>query len=48
MLTLHCLSAAAESHENGIANASAILQTAGLRTGVDVTPFTIFYEVRND
>ncbi|KAF2675591.1 hypothetical protein K458DRAFT_381227 [Lentithecium fluviatile CBS 122367] len=39
---------AALSHEGGIANASAIIAKAGKRTGVDVTPFTIFYEVRDD
>ena len=40
--------AAASSHEGGIANTSAILRSEGKLTGVDVTPFTIFYEVRND
>ncbi|OSS44046.1 hypothetical protein B5807_11145 [Epicoccum nigrum] len=39
---------AATSHEGGIANTSAILTKAGKKTGVDVAPFTIFYEVRND
>jgi len=41
-------SAAAASHEGGIANVSAILLKEGKRTGVDVKPFTIFYDVRND
>ena len=44
----HTLTAAATSHEGGIANTSAILTQAGKKTGVDVAPFTIFYEVRND
>ncbi|KAG9200840.1 hypothetical protein G6514_006548 [Epicoccum nigrum] len=39
---------AATSHEGGIANTSAILTKAGKKTGVDVAPFTIFYEVRDD
>jgi hypothetical protein len=42
------LTAAAISHEGGIANTSAILTRAGKKTGVDVAPFTIFYEVRDD
>lgn len=40
--------AAASAHEGGIANTSAILLKEGKKTGVDVEPFTIFYEVRDD
>jgi hypothetical protein len=40
--------AAAASHEIGIMRASEILDEMGLRTGVDIPVFSIFYEVRND
>jgi len=40
--------AAAQGHEGGIANTSAILQSQGKLTGVSIAPFTIFYEVRDD
>ncbi|MCJ1425573.1 hypothetical protein MMC29_003473 [Sticta canariensis] len=39
---------AAAAHEGAIANVSTILQKAGKHTGVDVAPFTIFSEVRQD
>ncbi|MCJ1441574.1 MAG: hypothetical protein MMC23_002063 [Stictis urceolatum] len=39
---------AASSHERGIANVSSILHNSGKDSGVDISPFTIFYEVRND
>ncbi|CAJ2505234.1 Uu.00g126280.m01.CDS01 [Anthostomella pinea] len=39
---------AASSHDNGIANASAVIAAAGKHTGIDIAPFTIFYEVRQD
>ncbi|KAK3369732.1 hypothetical protein B0T24DRAFT_722554 [Lasiosphaeria ovina] len=39
---------AAQSHENGIRNASAVIAAAGKHTGVDVAPFTIFYTIRQD
>lgn len=36
------------AHENGIANTSSIIAAAGAHTGVDITPFSIWYEVRQD
>ncbi|KAH6623078.1 hypothetical protein F5144DRAFT_352417 [Chaetomium tenue] len=39
---------AAHSHEEGIRNASAVIAAAGKHTGVDVAPFTIWYEERQD
>ncbi|KAL4771703.1 hypothetical protein BDW60DRAFT_57225 [Aspergillus nidulans var. acristatus] len=39
---------AAASHEIGIIRASEILGEMGLRTGVDIPVFSIFYEVRNE
>ncbi|GAB1316609.1 hypothetical protein MFIFM68171_06819 [Madurella fahalii] len=36
------------SHENGIRNASAVIDAAGRHTGVDIDAFSIWYEVRQD
>jgi hypothetical protein len=42
-------SAAAQiGHEHAITNVSASIAKLGKHTGVDITPFTIFYTVRND
>ncbi|KAL4996286.1 hypothetical protein BDV10DRAFT_187233 [Aspergillus recurvatus] len=48
LILLDLEDAAATSHENGITRASEILNEMGLRTGVDIQSFTIFYEVRDD
>lgn len=43
-----CRVAAAMSHEGGITNTSAFLRQQGKLTGVSISSFTIFDEIRDD